>query len=366
VGAQVLRGGIVTDVERYTRNLSVSGSWNVLNFSNLRNYSAARTGVQAAEHFLTASQQDVIYNTRRQYYEVVRAVKLSDVATGSLRLARDDERRVRALFEVGSVSKSDLLRAQVRTSQSQLDSLVRRHAVTVQRNLLARQIGITESQMGDVDTVLTVEIRDFNEEQLLTEAEQNRPDLKAVDAEWRSAKASHSAARMARLPYVTLSGSMGWNPWTHQKTTDDSAGVLFTPQSVKQESDRTLSGTVAITWDIFDGLATDSRIASARARLLRAEEQRDLVRRSLAQDVHEAWITYREAIEADALARRSVESATENLNLTQQKYNVGSATILDLIDAQVQLLQAQSDMVSAQAGIRVAEAGVERIRGTGR
>jgi len=60
-----------------------------------------------------------------------------------------------------------------------------------------------------------------------------------------------------------------------------------------------------------------------------------------------------------------VESASENLNLIQQKYNVGSATILDLIDAQVQLQRAASELVSALADIRVAEALVDRVRGTG-
>ena len=53
----------------------------------------------------------------------------------------------------------------------------------------------------------------------------------------------------------------------------------------------------------------------------------------------------------------------ENLNLVQQKYNVGSATVLELIDAQVQLQRAQSDGVSALAAIRVAEAQLDRVRG---
>jgi outer membrane protein TolC len=60
-----------------------------------------------------------------------------------------------------------------------------------------------------------------------------------------------------------------------------------------------------------------------------------------------------------------VESARENLNLVQQKYNVGSATILDLIDSQVSLLRAASELVSALADIRIAEAAVDRVRGIG-
>jgi len=373
VGTTEVPPTVVTDDERYSNNLGLSGRWNILNLSSIKGYSAARTNLQAAELFRISARQDIIFFTRRQFYEVVRAVRLSAVANGSLHLARDDERRVRALFEVGSVSKSDLLRAQVRTSSAQLDSLIRRHAVTVQRNLLARQLGISEGSMGEVDTVLAVQIREFSEDSLLVEARNNRPDVKALEAELRAAKASHTAAKFARLPYLTLAGSMGFDPRSHTKTTVvsgavDSAGFPITvpPNSFRSEADRTMTGTIAIQWDLFDGRATDARIASARSRLIQAQDAWDVLDRSLAQDVHEAWITYSEALEAASLATRSVESATENLNLTQQKYNVGSATILDLVDAQVQLLQAQSDQVSAQAGIRVAEAGVERIRGTGR
>jgi outer membrane protein len=65
------------------------------------------------------------------------------------------------------------------------------------------------------------------------------------------------------------------------------------------------------------------------------------------------------------VATSAIESATENLKLTQEKYNVGSATILDLIDAQVQLQRASSQGVTARAAIRVAEATLEHVRGGG-
>jgi outer membrane protein TolC len=49
--------------------------------------------------------------------------------------------------------------------------------------------------------------------------------------------------------------------------------------------------------------------------------------------------------------------------LNQQKYNVGSSTILELINAQVQLQQASSQRVTALAVIKIAEARIERVRG---
>jgi outer membrane protein TolC len=97
--------------------------------------------------------------------------------------------------------------------------------------------------------------------------------------------------------------------------------------------------------------------------LVSATETRDALLRNLEDEVRQTLLAHQEAMERDAVGRTAVASARENLNLVQQKYNVGSATILDLIDAQVSLLQAASELVSAMADIRIAEAAVDRVRG---
>jgi len=51
------------------------------------------------------------------------------------------------------------------------------------------------------------------------------------------------------------------------------------------------------------------------------------------------------------------------LKLSQEKYNVGSATVLDLIDAQVALTRARSDYISALADAQVAQMQLRRARG---
>jgi outer membrane protein TolC len=362
------------DSERFTTSPSLSGSWSVLDLSSFAGLQAAQSGMKAARYRKSAADHDVVLATKRQFYEVVRVVQLAEVANGALRLARDDERRVRALFEVGSVSRSDLLKAQVRTAQSELDSLTAAQAVTVQRIVLSEQIGIPESELGEVDTVLSVESREFDEAAVLAQASERRPDLIAAEASLRSAQASLRAANFRRLPYITVQGGATLSPKTSFKqTTLDTTTNLFTgeivpPPSVQtgsSESDLDYNASVSINLDLFTGFATESQIASARARMIQARESRDVLRRNLASEVHQAILAHREATERDRVARRALESATENLKLTQQKYNVGSATILELIDAQVQLQRAQSDGVSARVGIRVAEAQIERVSGGG-
>jgi len=362
----------------------LTGSWNVLDFSGLKALAAARSDHKASRLSIEAARATVALATRQQFYTTASAYHLAAVADGALKLARDNERRVRALFEVGSVSRSDLLSAQVQTANSQLDSLTAHQNVVNQRISLAEALAMKETEMGEVDTVLTAEPRDFSEADLLAEAQKQRPDVKAADATLNAARSSVTSARLARFPYVTLSGTAQFNPsrtFTQQQfgtfpilgpahvdgsgfVVQDVLGYQTNPKtSGRSEADRILSGTIAVNLDLFNGFATDARIAQAKASLLRAEDARDALRRNLEAEVHLALLQYREAVERQSVANSAYASALENLKLTQQKYNVGSTTILDLNTAQVNLSRAAANQISALAGIRIAEAELNRVRG---
>jgi outer membrane protein len=360
-------GGFVTqpsstyDAESFSGSTEVSGSWSILDLSSWTSWSAARQGARAANFDRSAARADVVLATKRQFYEVVKSMHLARVSAQALRLARDDERRVNALFEVGSVSKSDLLKARVRTSQSELDSLVANHTVTVQRINLATQIGIPEAELAEVDSTLNPAAGTVDAANVMADARASRPDLKAAEASLKAAELSLRSARFSRLPYVTMGGS--WTPNSNRSSKFYSTSARDTATFSSSESEDAVSGNIAVNLNIFDGLATEGRVSSAKANVLRARATRDALLRNLDSEVRQVLLLYQEAVEREALGRRTVESAGENLNLVQQKYNVGSATILDLIDSQVQYQRAQSDLVSALAAIRVAEASLDRVRG---
>jgi len=353
--------GTQYDNRSYSTTAGISGSWGFLNLSNWSNWSAAKQGVRSADFSYAATRADVVLATKRQFYTVVQSMHLAVVNAQALKVARDSERRVRAMYEVGSVSKSDLLNAEVTTSQAQLDSLTAIDDVTNQRVLLAQQIGVPESQLAEVDSSLSATLQPVDPVQVLQEARTRRPDVAAAEADVKSADLDLRAARWARLPYLGLSGSYTPKSTSYQagSPNPDGSGSLFSTT----ERDHTSSGTISVNLPIFDGLITDSRVASARARTLTSHETRDALLRNLEGEVHQAVLAYNEAFERIDLAQRSVDAAAENQNLVQQKYNVGSATILDLINSQVQLQRAQSTLVSAQAAVRIAEAQLDQVRG---
>jgi outer membrane protein len=359
VGGDVTRSlsGPTVGSASYTSNKSVGGSWRLLDLSSLATASAAHSGVRSATLARQATRNLVALQARQQFYAVVNAVKQVEVNGNALRLARDNTRRVRTLLEVGSVSRSDVLKQDVLTSQSVLDSIAAEQSLLTARNTLASLIGVAEAEMGEVDTVLVLAPREYDEAAVLREAESQRPDLRAARAELAAARTSVLSSRLSWLPYVSLQGSATFYP-KDQARLSVAGGRLLTATQV-------VSGQAALSWDLLDGLGKAASSVSARAGLERARNSYDVLQRDLSGEVHVAILTYRRTLAAEQTARTGLESATENLRLTQQKYNVGSATILDLVDAQVQLQRAQSSLIAAQAGIQIAQAQIDQVRGVG-
>jgi len=349
-----------------TRSTEVSVDWNILDLSRLSAMRSSQSGMRSAKERLEAARNDVVLTAKRQFFEVVKQIRLADVADRTVRLSRDNERRVRALFEVGSVSKSDLLKAQVRTSQSELDSIVAHTNVTISRVNLASLIGLQEPQMGDVDTVLAVSPRHYDPDSVLVEAGKNRPDIMAARSELAAARSQLTSSYLTYVPALVGRGTWDLDP----KTENETKGYLDTtyptgPRKVDINSENTVhrewAGSVTVGLQI--GFLNPSFTQTARARVLRAEEGLAAAQRNLVGEVKQALLVYTQAIEGEKVAQRALESAREDLKLSQEKYNVGSATILDLLDSQVALSRAASDLVTALAVIHQSEAQVDRVRG---
>lgn len=360
------------DAESHGTVPSVSGTWSVLDLSAITGFQSARNGLKAARSTRHATRNEVVLAVRQQFYSTVQTYHLARVAAGGLRVARDNQRRVRALFEVGSVSKSDLLQAQVRTAQAELDSLTANGNILDARIVLADQIGVGEGELGEVDTVLVAAVRDYDEAELQREAAANRPDLLAARAALSSAKSNRTSARLARIPSLEASSTVQFDTESRRTTTTKPPGVPGPPFNIDpgvefttSQTDRQWSGSLALFWNVFDGLATEGRSATSEARLRRARVDLDALERRLSGEVRQAVLNYQEAVERERVASRAYEAAVENLKLTQQKYNVGSSTILELVDAQEQATRVEADGVSARAAIRIAEAQIERVRGRG-
>ncbi|MDH4034947.1 MAG: TolC family protein, partial [candidate division Zixibacteria bacterium] len=90
-----------------------------------------------------------------------------------------------------------------------------------------------------------------------------------------------------------------------------------------------------------------------------AAEMRNL----LALQVKTAFYDIENAQAQTQVSQENVEAATEDLNITQEKYNLGAATILDLLESQVALKNAQVSLIRTGFDLNLAVARLDRAMG---
>jgi len=114
---------------------------------------------------------------------------------------------------------------------------------------------------------------------------------------------------------------------------------------------------------LFNGHLFTARRRAAEYELQAADQRvRDLQDR-IAQDVRTSWEHARTAFEAIAASEQLLAQANLALNLSQGRYNLGLASIVELSQAQLGQTQAQVQSLSARYGYEEAFAGLQYTLG---
>jgi outer membrane protein TolC len=302
------------------------------------------------------TRNTVAFQVKQQYFNLLKAERLAAVSRESELLARDEERRSEALFEVGTVARGDVLKARARRAQTQLDRIRAYNQVQIQTARLKQVIGLPPDASIAVEPILEEGVAVPDSASAVRTALERRPQLESAHARERAARAGVTGAWGARLPQLTASYFV-----SHAKTTNDFQVAGFNSAEEISGTDR--SGELRLSMPIFDGLAIEGNVRQARGALAEAEASRRQLELDVAVEVQSAWLALREAVERIDVAREGLASAEEDYNFSKSRYELGAGTFLDLLNAEVSLAQARQSLVEAQADARTAEADLERAIG---
>jgi outer membrane protein len=312
---------------------------------------------RSARESESEARNGVVYSVKQQYFTLVKALRLAQVALDSERLARDEERRAEALYEVGTVARGDVLKARARRAQTQLDRIRAVNQVEIQRSILKQVIGLKPDTPLAIETALDEHVTLPDSAASVATALQARPQLSQAVAAERAARAGLFGARARRLPEVT--GSLSVDRAKNTTHVQEVGDGEFDDSYYATE----WFGQVRLTLPVFNGFANEGASRSARGALLEAEAQRRQRELDVAVEVQQAWLSVREAVERIDVAKEGLASAEEDYNFSKGRYDLGAGTFLDLLNAEVTLAQARQSYVEAVADAHVAEAALERAVG---
>ena len=309
----------------------------------LENYLAT----EAAQHAVTVSLIAQVANSYLTLCELDERLALAQQSSASRQESlRIFTRRV----EVGSASRLNLM--QIQTLLNQAQSLVAQlelaraqqaHALTL---LVGAPVALTSSptrlaalQMAPLPAGLPSD--------LLTQ----RPDIVAAEHQLRAAHAQIGAARAAFFPRIALTSSLG--------TASAELGGLFDSGS------SIWSFAPSISLPIFTGgrLRNNLNLTEVRRDLAVANYEKTV--QGAFRDVSDAlaarqWLARQLAIAQDAQAAQ-----TERARLSQLRYDNGSASFLEVLDAQRDLLVAEQQSVQLRRALLSSQVSLYAALGGG-
>jgi NodT family efflux transporter outer membrane factor (OMF) lipoprotein len=239
-------------------------------------------------------------------------------------------------FELGGVSKSDVLAQEAQLAQTQATLPPLQKQLEQQRNLLATLTGKFPKD-ADVATFTLAGLRLPQKlpVSLPSKLVEQRPDIRAASAQLHQASAQIGVAIANLLPQINLTAEYGATALT--------TAALFSPQAA------VWSVGAGVTQPIFHGGTLIHQERAAVAAYEAAEAQyRDTVLNAF-RNVADAL----RAIKSDAVTlkaqERAVRTASDSLTLAREQFRAGAITYLTLLNAERAYEQALIGLVQAQA-----------------
>ncbi|MFD2110654.1 TolC family outer membrane protein [Thiorhodococcus fuscus] len=289
--------------------------------------------IAQAEAQFRNNQIDLMVRTTEAYFDVLRAADAVTVQEAYLRANERQLEQSRQRFEVGLVAITD-----VNESQAAYDS-ARAELITA-KNVLNNAWEALRTIVGPA----SVPLARLGDTLPLAPPKPNSLDAwanTAIRSNYGIIAASEAANSAKREIDIQRAG--------HYPTVDLQAGYDLTRSDAEYNSDTdTAFVGLSVNVPIFQGGAVTSRTRQAGYQFRAAQDRLDQTRRSVNQQVRDAFRGVLSNIEDVKARQAAIVSARSALESTQAGLEVGTRTQVDVLNAQRNLFQAEYDYLSAR------------------
>jgi len=243
---------------------------------------------------------------------------------------------VQQRFNLGGASQADVLTQQAQLAQTRATLPPLQKQLDQTRNQLTALSGqLPSHEVSETFSLESMHLPDELPVSLPSQLIEQRPDIRAAEAQLHAASADIGVATANQLPQFTISGALG------------TAATSFTNMFAPGTGIWTIAG--GVTQTLFDaGTLLHKKRAAVAAFDQTAAQYRSTVIKAC-QNVADALRALQ--TDADAMVAQSAaeRSAAASLDLARRQYQLGAIDYLTLLNAQRTWQQARINLVQAEA-----------------
>lgn len=307
---------------------------------------AVRNSVRAAETRVEAGQADLrgvetaVFNqVVAAYVDVIQNQAIVGLNRKNVQVLEVNLQATRDRFEIGDLTRTDVAQSEARLALARSST---RSSEANLANSRERYIQLVGKAPVDLQAPPPLPGLPSSADQAVDYALEHNPDLIAARERVRASEYDINVAGSTRLPRVEVFAGGSYNDFLN------SAGPAIANSSTG------LTGGVRATIPIFQGGRPAALRRQAQERTAAAMEGEIGAEREVIAQVRAAYSSWQAANEIIASTQIAVDAATLSLEGVRAENTVGNRTILDILNAEQELLNAQVQLVTAQRNAYVA------------
>lgn len=305
---------------------------------------AAETRVAAGQDSLRGTEMSVFSNVVAAYMDVIRDTAIVGFNEQNVHVLEVNLQATNDRFEVGDLTRTDVAQSQSRLAIARSDLEAARSNLIASKERYIQQVG---SPPDALETPPALPGLPANPEEAVSLALADNPDILAAQKEVEATGYDVRVAQATRLP--TLSAFTRGSYTNYLGTLGSSIPGVSIAQTQRQAS-----AGVSLTLPLYQGGAPSARVRQAQARQSQAMENEVGTERGVIAQARSAYASWQASQEVIRSSQAAVDAATLSLEGVRAENSVGSRTILDILDAERELLNAKVTLVSARRNAYVA------------
>ena len=285
------------------------------------------------------------------YYNVAQLSENLETLDQTLLVTKDRLVRAEYQFDYGQNTKLEVLNAEVDINTDSINIINTKQDLKIAKRDLKLVLGETFTEDFNVETEVDFLLQ-FKKDSLFEKAKQRNVALLQTEKNIAISQLDIKSGKSAYLPTLGLTGSYGWN-----KNNNNAASF------VTVSTNTGLSGGLNLSWNLFDGGATMTRVRNAKVNLETQQLQKENILLSIQRDFDNAWDDYMNKLEIYNIQEKNIITAQNNFDRTQEKFKIGQVNSIEFRQAQLNLLNTELSRNQAKYAAKLAELQLLQISG---
>lgn len=328
------------------RNLGVVAQFLVPVYSGgaVRNgVAAARGRVEAGQADLRNAESALFSQVVAAYMDVLRTEALATLAANNVAVLKTNLEATSDRFQIGDLTITDVAQSRSRLAVAEGDLQQAQASLIAARETYIRLVG---QAPGQLEAPPPLPGLPENVGEAIVAALENNPNLVAAKERAQAAGFDTKVAGAGRLPTVGLFVNGQYS---------DFFGTLGGPIAANfVQAETTANAGVRVTIPLFQGGDPAARQRQAGARESAALEDVIASERSVIAETRSTYTNWQAANAVIKSAQAAVEAAELSLEGVRAENSIGNRQILDVLNAEQELLQARAQLVTARRNAYVA------------